>query len=112
MENIVYFDNAATTFPKPECVYTAMDQFARTCGVSIGRGQHSLSSKAAFVADETRELLQDLFHSSNKKVVFTNTATEALNIIISHKGYEYSKGGLMFTYLRLNTMQLQELCII
>ena len=82
MENIVYFDNAATTFPKPECVYTAMDQFARICGVSIGRGQHSLSSKAAYIADETRELLQELFHACNKKVVFTNTATEALNIII------------------------------
>ena len=94
MENIVYFDNAATTFPKPECVYTAMDQFARTCGVSIGRGQHSLSSKAAYIADETRELLQELFHASNKKVVFTNTATEALNIII--RGINVPKGANVY----------------
>ena len=94
MENIVYFDNAATTFPKPECVYTAMDQFARTCGVSIGRGQHSLSSKAAYIADETRELLQELFHASNKKVVFTNTATEALNIII--RGINIPKGANVY----------------
>jgi selenocysteine lyase/cysteine desulfurase len=70
---MIYLDNAATTFPKPECVYTAMDQFARICGVSIGRGQHSLSSKAAYIADETRELLQELFHASNKKVVFTKS---------------------------------------
>ena len=94
MENIVYFDNAATTFPKPECVYTAMDQFARTCGVSIGRGQHSLSSKAAYIADETRELLQELFHACNKKVVFTNTATEALNIII--RGINIPKGANVY----------------
>ena len=94
MENIVYFDNAATTFPKPECVYTAMDQFAKTCGVSIGRGQHSLSSKAAYIADETRELLQELFHASNKKVVFTNTATEALNIII--RGINIPKGANVY----------------
>ena len=94
MENIVYFDNAATTFPKPECVYTAMDQFARTCGVSIGRGQHSLSSKAAYIADETRELLQELFHAYNKKVVFTNTATEALNIII--RGINIPKGANVY----------------
>ena len=94
MENIVYFDNAATTFPKPDCVYTAMDQFARTCGVSIGRGQHSLSSKAAYIADETRELLQELFHASNKKVVFTNTATEALNIII--RGINIPKGANVY----------------
>ena len=94
MENIVYFDNAATTFPKPDCVYTAMDQFARTCGVSIGRGQHSLSSKAAYIADETRELLQELFHASNKKVVFTNTATEALNIII--RGISIPRGANVY----------------
>lgn len=81
-ERIAYFDNAATTFPKPECVYTEMDSFMRTCGVSLGRGQHKLSSKASFVADETRSLLLELFHCSNKKVVFTNTATEALNIIL------------------------------
>lgn len=82
VKGIAYFDNAATTYPKPECVYTEMDSFMRTCGVSLGRGQHNLSSKASYVADETRELLLDLFHCSNKKVVFTNTATEALNIIL------------------------------
>lgn len=81
-EGIAYFDNAATTYPKPECVYTEMDSFMRTCGVSLGRGQHKLSSKASHVADETRSLLLEMFHCSNKKVVFTNTATEALNIIL------------------------------
>ena len=84
-EHIAYFDNAATSFPKPEAVYQAMDDCARNYGVSMGRGQHLLSAKAAYVADETRELLLQLFHCTNKKVVFTNTATEALNIIlISH----------------------------
>lgn len=82
MANISYFDNAATTYPKPESVYTAMDDFARNCGVSLGRGQHKLSSQASFIADETRDLILDMFHTSNKKVVFTNTATEALNIIL------------------------------
>ena len=82
-EHIVYFDNAATSFPKPEAVYQAMDDCARNYGVSIGRGQHLLSTKAAYVADETRELLLQLFHCTNKKVVFTNTATEALNIILT-----------------------------
>lgn len=94
MDNIVYFDNAATTFPKPECVYTVMDQFARTCGVSIGRGQHLLSSKVAYMVDETREMLQELFHASNKKVIFTNTATEALNIII--RGISIPKGANVY----------------
>ena len=82
-EHIAYFDNAATSFPKPEAVYQAMDDCARNYGVSIGRGQHLLSAKAAYVADETRELLLQLFHCTNKKVVFTNTATESLNIILT-----------------------------
>ena len=82
MEKVAYFDNAATTFPKPECVYTAMDEFARNCGVSLGRGQHRLSSKASKLCDDTRNLMLELLHCSNKKVVFTSTATEALNIIL------------------------------
>ncbi len=82
-EHIAYFDNAATSFPKPEAVYQTMDDCARNFGVSMGRGQHLLSARASFVADETRELLLQLFHCSNKKVVFTNTATEALNIILT-----------------------------
>lgn len=82
-EKIAYFDNAATTFPKPECVYTAMDHCARNFGVSMGRGQHLLSARASHIADETRELILQMFHCSNKKVVFTNTATEAFNIILT-----------------------------
>jgi len=82
-EHIAYFDNAATSFPKPEAVYRAMDDCARNYGVSMGRGQHLLSAKASHVADKTRELLLQLFHCTNKKVVFTNTATEALNIILT-----------------------------
>lgn len=82
-EHIAYFDNAATSFPKPEAVYRALDDCARNYGVSMGRGQHLLSAKASHVADETRELLLQLFHCTNKKVVFTNTATEALNIILT-----------------------------
>lgn len=45
-EHIAYFDNAATSFPKPETVYQAMDDCARNYGVSMGRGQHLLSAKS------------------------------------------------------------------
>ncbi len=83
MTQIAYFDNAATTFPKPEEVYLFMDKFYRECGVNIGRGQHKLSARANALMEETRELLLNLFHCENKKVVFTPTATEALNLIIN-----------------------------
>ena len=83
VNGISYFDNAATTFPKPEEVYSFMDKFYRECGVNAGRGQHRLSAKANALIEETRKLLLDLFHCSNKKVVFTSTATEAINLILS-----------------------------
>jgi len=79
---MLYFDNAATTFPKPEAVYAFTDRFYREYGVNVGRGQHKQSSVAIRLRDETRELLLGLFHCPAKKVVFTHTATEALNIIL------------------------------
>lgn len=82
MIKTAYFDNAATTFPKPKEVYTFMDDFYRQYGVNIGRGQHKLAAHAAQLVSETRQLLLELLHCHNKKVVFTHTATEALNIIL------------------------------
>ena len=83
MNQTAYFDNAATTFPKPEEVYRFMDSFYRECGVNVGRGQHKLAAKAAALVAETRKLLLDLNHCPNKMVVFTPTATEAINIILN-----------------------------
>ena len=82
MEKVAYFDNAATTFPKPESVYDFTDRFYRECGVNVGRGQHKLASKASALVQETRELILDLFHCPAKKVVFTHTATEAINLVL------------------------------
>lgn len=82
MDRTAYLDNAATTFPKPEEVYSFMDQFYRECGVNVGRGQHKLASKASALVSDTRADLLELFHCSNKKVVFTHTATEAINTIL------------------------------
>lgn len=84
--DIVYFDNAATTFPKPEEVYSFMDSFYRECGVNVGRGQHKLASKANALMEETRSLMLSLFHCDNKKVIFTSTATEALNLVLNGIG--------------------------
>lgn len=79
---MAYFDNAATTFPKPEEVYSYMDQFYRECGASAGRGRYSLSHNTAKMVAETRMLIQELLHCPAKQVVFTPTATMAVNIIL------------------------------
>lgn len=82
METIAYFDNAATTFPKPEKVYQFADKFYRECGVNVGRGQHKLSAKASALVDETRTLLLELNHCPNRTIVFNPSATEALNLVL------------------------------
>ena len=86
-----YFDNAATTFPKPDAVYDNMDSFYRTYGVNVGRGQFREASVASHMVDETRELILELFHATNLySCVFTSSATEALNIIL--QGFPWKQG--------------------
>ena len=79
---MAYFDNAATSYPKPDEVYSFMDSFYRNYGGSVGRGNYDLANTAKGIVDETRGLLQDLLHCPAKQVVFTPTATVALNMII------------------------------
>lgn len=79
---MAYFDNAATTYPKPECVYSYMDTFYRTNGGNAGRGQHEMAQTAGGLIGETRKLLQTVLNCPAKQVVFEPTATIALNIII------------------------------
>lgn len=79
---MAYFDNAATTFPKPESVYRFMDDFYRQSGANVGRGQYKIAQSAGSLINETRSLILDLFHCPAKQTVFTPTATIALNIII------------------------------
>lgn len=87
---IVYLDNAATSFPKPEEVYSYMDYFYRQYGVNVGRGQHTLSSKASNLVNETRQLILELFSCFNKKVIFTPSATESMNVVLRGLNWDNS----------------------
>lgn len=79
---MAYFDNAATTYPKPECVYDFMDEFYRKSGGNAGRGNHKIAQTSGELILDTRKRIQELLHCHAKQVVFTPTATIALNIII------------------------------
>jgi cysteine desulfurase family protein len=80
---MIYLDNAATSWPKPESVYQAMDSLMRHTGASPGRSGHLLSVTAARIIYETREALcQFLGIADPSHVVFTSNATEALNLAI------------------------------
>lgn len=82
MRDHYYLDNAATTWPKPEVVYTTMDQFFRSYGVNPGRAGHELAVEAEKMIGETRRLLASFFdyHGDPQRVVFTLNATDSLNI--------------------------------
>ena len=79
---MAYFDNAATTYPKPECVYAFMDSFYRHNGGNAGRGTYEQAANAGKLIAETRQRIQKLLHCPAKQVVFEPTATIALNVII------------------------------
>ncbi len=79
MENI-YMDNAATSFPKPECVYTAVDHFNRYLGANPGRGTHQQTVQAGSILLDAREALASLFNIDDcDNIAFTANVTEALN---------------------------------
>jgi len=83
MNKIVYFDNAATSHPKPERVYAAVEHFHRNIGASPGRSGHRLAIEAGRVVLETRDRLAALLNVADPaRVILTPSCTEALNIAI------------------------------
>ena len=80
---MIYLDNAATTFPKPEEVYQAVDYTQRNMAVNVGRGSYKVASDAMKTVDETRYLMAELLGVENpNNVVFAPSATVAANQII------------------------------
>ncbi len=84
MENFIYLDNGATSFPKPESVYSFMDSFYRHNGVSPGRSGYDLSIETGNVVEETRQALTGYFNGIDpKRLIFSMNSTDALNLAIS-----------------------------
>ncbi|MBZ5496964.1 MAG: aminotransferase class V-fold PLP-dependent enzyme [Acidobacteriia bacterium] len=83
MEKLIFLDNAATSYPKPESVYLFMDQFYRRAGVNPGRSGYDLCMEAGELLDNTRRLLTRFFSGGDyNRLCFTYNATDALNLII------------------------------
>jgi len=82
-EKIIYLDNAATSFPKPECVIERMEEVLRHYGGNPGRGGHRMAIDAGRVIFRTRESLARLLNIPDaSRIVFTKSATEASNLAI------------------------------
>ena len=81
---MIYLDNSATTFPKPDIVYDFMSHFYRTHGVNPGRSGFDAAIETEEIIFNTRKLLTDLFHGDGdpNRLNFSLNATDSLNIII------------------------------
>ena len=87
---MIYFDNAATTYPKPEEVYEKMDMLTREMSVNAGRGSYELARKATDVINGTRAKIAEFFGAEDvNDVVFTSSATEAANRVLL--GYDFKE---------------------
>ena len=79
---MIYFDNPATTFPKPQSLSDEISRCIKNYCGNPGRSSHSLSLKSAEKIFETRLLLAELFGAAPENVIFTYNTTYALNIAI------------------------------
>jgi cysteine desulfurase/selenocysteine lyase len=83
MSKLIYLDNGATSFPKPEEVYAYMDHFYRNFGVNPGRSGYDLCMEAGLVVEETRKDLTEFFNGTDpNRLCFGYNSTDALNLII------------------------------
>ena len=77
----IYLDNAATSFPKPESVYRALDRFARSDLANPGRAGHRMALAAERALDDCRHTLNQFFHGQGpERFVFTLNCTDGLNM--------------------------------
>ena len=85
VENLIYLDNAATSWPKPEAVYQHMIDFYRRCGVNPGRSGFDLAIEAGNLLHDLRKRLTAFFGGDEdvpERLCFGYNATDALNLII------------------------------
>jgi cysteine desulfurase family protein len=104
MKENAYFDNAATTWPKPECVYQYMDSFFRSHGVNPGRSGSLLAAEAEQMITRTRQMIAQFFGFSGAhgRVVFTLNGTDALNMAIA--GLLHSNDHMIITRVEHNAV--------
>ena len=79
---MIYLDNGATTFPKPQSVLKAVSEAMAIYGANPGRGGHSMTLRAGKRVFEARQALADMFFCSSERVIFCDNCTSALNTAI------------------------------
>jgi cysteine desulfurase/selenocysteine lyase len=84
MNDLIFLDNGATSYPKPEEVYNFMDHFYRNFGVNPGRSGYDLCMETGELVEETRAILTRFFNGTDpNRLCFSYNSTDALNLIIN-----------------------------
>ena len=102
MNNVIYFDNAATTYPKPQSVnQAAIECMEQYCG-NPGRGSHTLAMMSSEKVFEARDKIAELFGADCQRVIFTLNTTYALNMAI--KGVMSGGGHILISNMEHNSV--------
>ncbi|MGN0536575.1 MAG: aminotransferase class V-fold PLP-dependent enzyme [Acutalibacteraceae bacterium] len=80
---MIYLDNSATTFPKPDSVNRAVNNALREYGANPGRGGHRMAMRASEEIFKTRTMAAEFFNADVENVIFTSGCTASLNTVIS-----------------------------
>ena len=84
MSDLIFLDNGATSYPKPEEVYSFMDHFYRNFGVNPGRSGYDLCMETGELVEETRAMMTKFFNGTDpNRLCFSYNSTDALNLIIN-----------------------------
>jgi cysteine desulfurase family protein len=101
-EKMVNFDNAATTFPKPQVVVDSVTEALTRYGGNPGRSGHKLSMQTAEKIYETREKAAIFFNAYPENVAFTLNCTHSLNLAV--KGVADDRGEIIISSLEHNSV--------
>lgn len=83
MSRRIYLDNAATSWPKPDSVYVAVDHYQRRIGSPAGRGSYEQAAQVERGIRDARKLVADLIHAeSADRILFTYNGTDSLNLAL------------------------------
>jgi cysteine desulfurase / selenocysteine lyase len=103
MSKLIYLDNSATGFPKPEEVYQFMDYFYRKHGVNPGRSGFDAAMETESIVHETRKLMTDLFNGNDpNRLTFSYNASDSLNMIL--QGLAEEGDHVITTFLEHNSV--------
>ena len=96
---MIYFDHAASSFPKPKAVGEAMIEAVNSYGANPGRGGHALAERARTVVEKTRKKIAEVFGApGSKHVWFYQNATMIVSMISLAVHYFGAPGSMIFCF--------------